>query len=351
MTRQTPLFVLTVSLLTGCAQLSRHAHSDNEFSPRNQARLTSKDQYSTAAGTEQPDHVTKMPVNPERDQRVKPMNIEPISPPNVRDRQEPKKAAAYVLTADQKPKTMEEVNAQLPIPLPTSAQEQTPDLEPAVQAFHYIFVGKHQDAIKTLRAYDEPTQEFLLRVLPLLTHIAKTSIDRMSSNELDILNEQVKGVASLMRTRCRLSISKMAFCKSINGFANFEPLPDDHAFLARTDKRPGDLVQLYVELNNFASKETKEGDYLTKLACSLELKDTHGEKVWSHTFDKKDTTYRRSACVNDYHGNFSFYVPALPAGTYQLTMLVVDETIPEHRRVDRKSQVFRVTPVANSTSR
>jgi hypothetical protein len=351
MTRQTPLFVLTVSLLTGCAQLSQRAQSDTEFPPRNYGRQASKDQYSTAVGTEQPEHVTKMPVNPERDQRVKPKNIEPNLPLNVRDHEESKKAAPFVVTADQKPRTMEEVDAQLPIPLPTSAQEQTPDLEPAVQAFHYIFVGKHQDAIKMLRAYDEPTQEFLLRVLPLLTHIAKTSIDRMSSNELDILNEQLKGVAALLRTRCGLSINKMAFCKSISGFANFEPLPDDHAFLARTDRRPGDLVQLYVELKNFASKETKDGDYLTKLACSLELKDIHGEKVWSHTFDKNDTTYRRSACVNDYHGNFSFYVPALPAGTYQLTIQVVDETIPDHRRVARKSQVFRVTPVANSTSR
>ena len=74
------------------------------------------------------------------------------------------------------------------------------------------------------------------------------------------------------------------------------------------------------------------------------------ELVWSHAFDKNETTHRRSACVNDYHGNFSFYAPALPAGTYQLTIQVVDETIPNHRRVARKSQVFRVTPVANSTS-
>src|SRR5262249_5213035 len=152
------------------------------------------------------------------------------------------------------------------------------------------------------------------------------------------------------RTKCGLSINKMVFCKSITGFANYEPLPDDHAFLARTDKRPGDLVQLYVELRNFASKEVKDGEFLTKLTCSLELKDTNGYKVWSHTLDKNGTTNRRSACVNDYHGNFSFYVPALPAGTYQLSILVVDETIPEHQRVARRSQVFRVTPVANAAS-
>lgn len=229
----------------------------------------------------------------------------------------------------------------------TLMEDKAPDFEPAVQAFHLILANKHQEAIKVLRTYDDSTQEFFLRMFPLLAQIARTSIDKMSAQERSTLYEQVKGVEIFLRERCELLITKMAYCKSIHGFADYVPLPADHSFLAKTENRPGDLVQLYVELKNFASKQMKEGDYLTKLACSLELKDMHGHKVWSHTFDKNETTHRRSACLNDYHGNYSFYVPALPTGTYQLTLQVVDETVPEHRRVARKSIVFRVTPVAN----
>ena len=332
-------------LSTGCAQMSPYARSQPD------ARSEGGEVYSTSVKNEAERVTAKSPTNAERDLRARTVSNDPVSPLQVRERDDARKPHTPVATVELTPREPDEKNALFQIPQPASAQEQTSELEPVVLAFHYIFIGKHQEAIKALRSYDEPTQEFMLRVLPLLTHITKSTLDKMSSQELDILNEQLKGVVSLLRTRCGLSVNKMVFCKSVNGFANYEPLPDDHAFLARTDKRPGDLVQLYVELKNFASKEAKEGEYLTKLACSLELKDINGEKVWAHTFDKSDTTHRRSACVNDYHGNFSFYVPALPAGTYQLTIQVVDETIPEHRRVARRSQVFRVTPVVNAASR
>ena len=231
----------------------------------------------------------------------------------------------------------------------TALLGQGPHDEEAVEvALRLIFRGEHQEAIKALKAYPESTQEFFIRILPLLTQVARKSIDKMSSREIQIFLEQARALEDFLRTRSELLVSEMAYCKRIRGFGDYEALPDNHAFLAKTDNRPGDLVQLYVELKNFASKKTADGDYLTKLACSLELKDMQNNKVWSHTFDKAVTTLRRSTCVNDYHGNFSFYVPALPVGTYQLTFQVVDETIPEHRRFARRSQVFRVTPVANA---
>lgn len=348
MTSKAPVFLMS-ALLAGCAQVSPYASSEGEGPPRYMERQP----YSTAVGTEQTERVV-VKTMADRDQRTKPFTQDLIAPFNVRDREAPKKTDAPIAAVESsQPAAALEKNAHLQTPAaPTAVQEQTlTELEPAVRAFQFIFVGNHQEAIKALRTYDEATQEFMLRVLPLLTHIAKKSLDKMSSQELVILNDMLRGLGEQLRTRCELSVNRMVFCKSINGFANFEALPENHAFLARTDKRPGDLVQLYIELKNFASKETKEGDYLTKLSCSLELKDAQGEKVWSHSFDKNETTLRRSACVNDYHGNFSFYVPALPAGTYQLTIQVVDETIPDHRRVARKAQVFRVTPVANAATR
>jgi hypothetical protein len=215
-------------------------------------------------------------------------------------------------------------------------------LSALARAIDHLQNDRHADAIQALKDFDEPTQEFLLRILPVLVQIAKTSIDKLSPQDIVFVNAQLAGIQEQLRTRSELLVTKMLYCKQINGFADYVALPDDHVFLSRVE-----LVQLYVELKNFASVKSKDGDYLTKLTCSLEVNDKNDKRVWSYTFDKDQTTHRRSACVNDYHGNYSFYVPALPEGTYRLTFQVVDETIPDHRRVARKSLVFRVTPVAN----
>ena len=251
-----------------------------------------------------------------------------------------------VVTFEKEPAPEGSVAATYQVLPPLGAKK----LSALVRAIDHLQNDRHAEAIQALKEYDEPTQEFLLRIFPVLVQIAKTSIKDLSPQEIANLNDQLLGVLYQLRTRSELLVAKMLYCKEINGFANYVPLPEDHAFLARTDNRFGELVQLYVELKNFASVKTKDGDYLTKLTCSLEVNDKNDKKVWSYTFDKNETTHRRSACVNDYHGNYSFYVPALPEGTYRLTIQIVDETIPEHRRVARKSLVFRVTPVADPLS-
>ena len=366
MARKAVVFVWLAlgGLLPGCANFLPGSSSASEgptkiydrawANPVNDSR-SDRILHSTATATasEEPQRIlAKMPASPPREGPLQKGPLDVAPPAFGRDREELKKredGVSGIVTAEQAPMPGEPKNAIFQLPsLPDLGAEPKKEFEAAVLAFHLIFIGKQEEAIKVLSEYPDSTQEFFIRILPLMTQIARKSIDRLSSSETDILNNQLKGLEDFLRTRCGLHVSEMAYCKRIRAFGDFDPLPESHAFLAKTDNRPGDLVQLYVELKNFASTKTREGEYVTKLACSLELKDTHGTKVWSHAFDKSETTIRRSACVNDYHGNYSFYVPALPVGTYQLTMQIVDETIPEHRRVARRSLVFRVTPVANA---
>ncbi len=225
------------------------------------------------------------------------------------------------------------------------------DYAPAVKAMQDMIDGRHQEAIQHLRAYDDATQEFLLRLLPPLTMFLKKSISEMSPQEVAVLIEQIDGLRWTVRARSELTIGKMCCCKQILGFANYVPVPDTHAFLTASKERPGEWVQLYVELKNFASELSKDGDYVTRLACSLELKNAKGESVWSRPFDKNQTTMRRQARLNDLHGAYCFYVPALPAGKYQLIIEIADETTnPERPRVARKSLDFHVTPVVNQAN-
>jgi hypothetical protein len=288
--------------------------------------------------------IVKMPEGPPKIMGL--MEIMPLDTPPAGERDLNQKCSVAntgVVTIDLAPEFTENKNAHFQVMEPVEKQ-----FSPLALAIHYMQKDQHADAIKTLRVYDEATQEFLLRILPLVTQVAKKSLKELSPQEVGVMRALVVGIDDVLRTRCELLITKMCYARRIDGFAQFEALPNEHAFTAKSDDRPGELVQLYVELKNFASIKTAEDDYLTKLTCSLEVTDSAAKKVWSHTFDRNQTTHRRSARVNDYHGNYSFYVPALAAGTYKLTIQFVDETLPEHRRVARKDLVFRVTPVANS---
>jgi hypothetical protein len=270
-----------------------------------------------------------------------PVLITPPSPEGEGANKRPSGGVVGVVTVEPDPAQLKSVPAIFE-GLPKGDRK----LSALARAIDLLQNDKHAEAIDALREYDAPTQEFFLRMGPVLVQIAKTSIDKLSSQEIANLNEQLLGVLNQLRTRSKLVVTKMLYCKDINGFGDYMALPDDHVFLSRRE-----LVQVYVELKNFASVKTKEGDFLTKLTCSLEVYDKNNKSVsgpW--TIDKTETTYRRSACLNDYYGNYSFYVPALPEGTYRLAIQIVDETIPEHRRVARESLVFRVTPVANPLS-
>ena len=230
-----------------------------------------------------------------------------------------------------------------PPPLPQAAERQ---YEPLVLALQDMYDNRPTEALQRLQKYDKETQEFFLRLLPPLVVLMQNPIDKMSAQQIVVFNEQINMLHWVLRSRSELIINKMCLCRRIKGFGIYDPMEENHAYVSATTERQGEVVQVYVELKNFLSEPTKDGDYLTKLACTLELRDGHDERVWGHTYQRSETTHRCKARLNDLHSNFSFPTPALPPGTYKLVLQIIDETQPDHRRVARQSIDFRVTPVA-----
>jgi hypothetical protein len=268
-----------------------------------------------------------------------------------RDADGPKKrpegiTGVITLEHDQGPATPKDVAVSLP-DSPKILTQKKSEFEPIVMALQRMLEGRHQEAIKFLGIYEDEKQELFLRLLPPLTVLVKKRMDDLSAQDVAVLNKQFQGLIDVLRPRSELIISRMCYCEEVHGYAWYRPLPDNHAFLTGTENRIGELVQLYVELKNIASEPTKDGEFLTKLSCSLELVDATGKKVWSKSFDGTETTLRRSARLNDFYSRYGFFVPAIPAGTYQLKLQIADETNPRQRRVAQKSLDFRVTPVAN----
>jgi hypothetical protein len=157
-------------------------------------------------------------------------------------------------------------------------------------------------------------RELKARLAPL----DPAAADRAGPEELARWLDRLDGAADVLRPRAALGVGRLCFCRRVEGFGVFDPLPDDHRF------RPGECVELYAEFRNFTCEPAGPGGgHRTRLAGRLELRDAAGKAVLGPLpFDRADEsrTPRR-----DFHRVYSFRLPpALPPGTYALHLEVTD---------------------------
>jgi hypothetical protein len=226
------------------------------------------------------------------------------------------------------------------------------DEEPIVLAMQCLLHKQPAEALEWLKKYQQPYQDLLLVIMPLAEHLAQGNA---SPTELAAILDQLDSLSVLLRPQASLTIGHMCLCKDIKKFGAYSAWPPDHAFRAGSDERPGDPVQVYVELQNFASKLEGQA-FITHLAGSLVIKNARGEIVcrqdWHPSQPERSKTLRHDCFIN-----CTFYVPAnLPGGVYTLAIEVKDMTehsakeLPAHR-VARKALEFRVStqePVRSS---
>ncbi len=288
-------------------------------------------------------HETKVPSPPEppdtspkasqASDRIEPL---PLDPPIVFPA--PTKEATDPVPAE---------TATLPIPLPptagpaTMAAPQVIQHEPLVDAMQAFIDNRQSEALQLLRKYEAPTQEVFLRLLPVLALMTQKSLDQLSAPEIAVLNEQLRGLNEALRPRSKLAIENACFCEWIKSFGDYKPLPKDYAFSAATPNRPGEYVQTYVALRNFASVPTN-GFYVTRLAVSIEILDQRRKHVWGYSYE--DQTIRSRDPSNDHCDNYAFPVPSeLAPGTYTLIIRVKDKTLANQPREASQALEFRVT--------
>jgi hypothetical protein len=214
--------------------------------------------------------------------------------------------------------------------------------EPLAEAVQCVLENRHDEAVRHLQAYDPQTQDWFLRLLPALSILTKKKIQDLDSAEVAVLHEQIFSLLATLRPKTELMISKACFCEWIKGYGDYKPLAEGYAFAAPSPARPGECVQLYVELRNFAS-ELRNGHFETRFASAVEIRDGQGEMMWSYRFDDEKQTLRSRTQLHDYHTSYSFHVPkSIPPGVYTLIVQINDETNPDARRSVRKAMEFRV---------
>jgi hypothetical protein len=225
-----------------------------------------------------------------------------------------------------------------------------PPEAPVVTALRALLEKRPAEALECLKGYDKASQEMLLCLLPLAVRLTEGGLQQAQSAELATLLEQLRILERPLAERSALTIDKMCLCRKIESYGVYQKMPDDGAFTAGVGEQAGDLVQVYVELGNFACKQQGSA-YETCMASTLEIRDYRGNLVWRRDFPAQPD--RSHSPRHDYFINYRFCVPPhVPPGSYVLWVQVKDLTgqpgkdAPEYRSA-RRSLDFRVR--ANGT--
>jgi len=230
-----------------------------------------------------------------------------------------------------------------PTPLPEKVTRSSPPADPMLVAVVRAFLDNDPGkAKKLLEGLDAPNQELLLRMIPALVGASQTSLGQPTT-EVGDLAKQVEAALAVLSARAPLAVEKACFCRAVRNFARYEPLPERHAFA------PGTWAEVYVEVRNVpsipASSPTEGEGFLTRLVCTLQVRDAAGavvplpdqtnKPVPTLHDDKRDFT---RGPIRDYFLLFRFRTPSKP-GAYTITFEVQD---PASGRAVSRTMPFRV---------
>ncbi len=213
----------------------------------------------------------------------------------------------------------------LPPPLPLAPR---PPEAPLVAALRCVLEKHPAEALPLLQRYDKTDQDLLLALLPLAARIGEGELERISPEEMAAILDQLHALTLALRPRAALTLDKMCFCRQINNFGQYEPLPPDHPFRAGGGDRLGERVQVYVEVKNFTSRLCGPV-YETALSSKLEIFDAQKQQVC--IWNRPREVVRSQSPWEDYYINFLFNLPRLPQGLYTLRVTVRDEASPPGR--------------------
>jgi hypothetical protein len=234
-------------------------------------------------------------------------------------------------------------------PSTRSAESAPPADSLLVTALRRALEKHPQEAAQLLEHYDKPNRELLLALVRLTAGLGDGDLNQLSPQELAGTLEQLQALSAALCRKVPLKLDRLCFCRKIESFGQYDPLPAEHAFRAGVGDRPGERVQVYAEVRNFSSVH-RNGAYETRLSSTLEIKDLQQRKVVC--LSPETVTDRSQSPRQDYFLNFQFHVPArLPPGSYTLWVTVKDVTAApgsqnqeaSEARVAASSLDFRVT--------
>jgi hypothetical protein len=240
----------------------------------------------------------------------------------------------------------------LPQPLPLAEPSGLPGTAgftpaataPAPEAPPQIVTGRsaapaEPDLVSSLRSLLQEKQP----PTRALTLLLEGKLDQANPEDLACALRDLNQLTARLRQRVPLILDKLCYCRGVEAFGAYDPFPADHGFQAGVGGKPGERVQVYVEVRNFTSRPCNDG-YETCLDSTLEIRDARNV-VWRMDFPASPD--RSQTPRQDFFLAYRFHVPPrMPPGRYDLWVIVREKTgEPGHGdREARKSIPFRVDP-------
>src|ERR1019366_2863609 len=139
--------------------------------------------------------------------------------PEAREKKTPEAGITGIVTLESGmgPEEPKAIAVQAPSHLPKLVENQR-EYAPLVQALQCMLDDRHEEALKYLRAYDDSTQQFFLRLLPPLTILVKKRIEDLTPAEVAVLIDQIDGLRISLLHRSELVVSKLCYCKQEKGY-------------------------------------------------------------------------------------------------------------------------------------
>jgi hypothetical protein len=210
---------------------------------------------------------------------------------------------------------------------------------PLVAALRCYLDKRPAEALAWLQRYDKGNQDLLVTLLPLVARLSEGSLQRADQREVGAFVSQLEGAEASLRHHANLKINKFCFCERIKRFGAYKEFEEGHEF------RPGDRVNVYLELENFST--TVHGKYYrVSLSSEGEIRRFNRDPIWKLNFNDADQAQISLTRLHDFFYAYSFVIPPLATGHYTLWLRLTD--VPTKRTVEHTLD-FHIAPARGLT--
>lgn len=187
-------------------------------------------------------------------------------------------------------------------------------LEAQLRMLHLI-ADDRSNAARSIKQLAPHEQEFWAHQLHGLALLMDHERIPSSRQRAAAALEQIGTAIAKLSESCTLRLKNLAFCVEVNSYGVFREFAKD-VF------KPGQEIQIYVEVENFSVEESSQG-YETSFAGSYHVFDAMGRPVFDHSFPASSEVCRNRR--RDLFVRYRVWLPKqLYPGRYTLELQIED---------------------------
>jgi len=183
----------------------------------------------------------------------------------------------------------------------------------------YLMAGKQAQAFEAIPRISPEDQEFWQQTLwGIANYFYAEAMPEKADRAAQTLAQIRNAIQSLQGT-ANLEIKNVSFCKKITNFGNFEKFDRD-------EFRPGDMVLIYAEVENFKSESSEGGKFRTVMKSDIEIlrSGVNGGRI-----DQKEYSPAEDFCSSprkDYFHAYRYEIPRTATlGPHVLKLTIEDQ--------------------------